>query len=135
MQVFVDALYVPPWAWHIWAEFSRSLPAHPVAVSAATSVTVPLRRVDASPWLPPVRPPGRGDAVLSATGGGGYGTLVTTHVAIGAHSITWSARCRSDGGIVRPRALAVLRLMTSSNLVACSIGKSAGLAPLRILST
>src|SRR6266478_4397970 len=31
------------------------------------------------------------------------------------YSITWSARCRSDGGIVRPRALAVLRLMTSSN--------------------
>jgi len=33
------------------------------------------------------------------------------------HSITWSARCRRDGGIVRPRALAVLRLMTSSNVV------------------
>ena len=29
-------------------------------------------------------------------------------------SITWSARSRSDRGIVRPRALAVLRLMTSS---------------------
>ena len=28
--------------------------------------------------------------------------------------ITWSARCRSAGGIVRPRALAVLRLMTYS---------------------
>src|SRR6266851_1043582 len=50
-------------------------------------------------------------------------------------SITWSARCRSDGGIVRPRALAVLRLMTSSNLVGCSIGRSEGFAPLRILST
>src|SRR5260370_38842551 len=33
-----------------------------------------------------------------------------------------------------PRALAVWRLMTSSNLVACSTGRSAGLAPLRILS-
>jgi hypothetical protein len=28
-----------------------------------------------------------------------------------------------------------LRLMTSSNLVGCSTGRSAGLAPLRILST
>jgi hypothetical protein len=51
------------------------------------------------------------------------------------HSITWSARCKRDGGIVRPRALAVLRLMTSSNLVGCSTGKVAGFAPLRILST
>src|ERR1700730_15269429 len=51
------------------------------------------------------------------------------------YSITWSARCRSDGGIVRPRALAVLRLMTSSNFVASSTGRSAGLAPVRILST
>src|SRR5262249_23182247 len=49
--------------------------------------------------------------------------------------ITSSARSSSDGGIVRPSALAVLRLMTSSNLVGCSTGKSAGLAPLRILST
>ena len=51
-----------------------------------------------------------------------------------AYSITWSARCKSDWGIVRPRALAVLRLMTSSYLEACSTGRSAGLAPLRILS-
>src|SRR5262249_10543636 len=48
--------------------------------------------------------------------------------------MTWSARARSDGGIVRPSALAVLRLMTSSNLVGCSMGKSPGLALLRILS-
>ena len=33
------------------------------------------------------------------------------------HSITSSARARSVGGMVRPSALAVLRLMTSSNLV------------------
>ena len=51
------------------------------------------------------------------------------------HWMISSARCRSGGGIVRPRALAVFRLMTSSNLVGCSTGRSAGLAPLRILST
>src|SRR5215468_9545187 len=50
------------------------------------------------------------------------------------YSITSSARPSSDGGIVRPRALAVLRLMTSSNFVGCSTGRSPGLAPLRILS-
>src|SRR5215510_6342188 len=51
------------------------------------------------------------------------------------HWITSFARASSDGGIVRPRALAVLRLMTSSNSVGRSTGRSAGLAPLRIKST
>jgi hypothetical protein len=37
-----------------------------------------------------------------------------------------------DGGTVRPRAVAVLRLMTSSNFVGCCTGRTAGLAPLRI---
>ena len=40
--------------------------------------------------------------------------LFTPRVHRLSHSITWSARCRSDGGIVRPSALAVLRLITSS---------------------
>jgi hypothetical protein len=48
------------------------------------------------------------------------------------HSIN-SACTRSDCGIVRPSALAVLMLMTSSNFVGCRTGRSAGLAPLRIL--
>ena len=52
-----------------------------------------------------------------------------------SYSMIWSARPRSVWGIVRPRALAVLRLITSSNFVGCSIGTSPGLAPLRILST
>src|SRR4029079_17192425 len=51
------------------------------------------------------------------------------------YSITSSARAISDGGTVRPRALAVLRLMTSSNFVGCSAGISAALAPCRILTT
>ena len=55
--------------------------------------------------------------------------------AAGHHSTRWSARRRSDGGIVRSRARAVLRLMTNSSFVGCSIGRSAGFAPLRILST
>src|SRR5262245_908987 len=48
------------------------------------------------------------------------------------HSITSSARARSDGGTVRSSILAVSALMTSSNLDACTTGKSVGLAPLRM---
>ena len=51
------------------------------------------------------------------------------------HSITSSTRDRNDSGIVSPSALAVLRLTTSWNLVGCWTGRSAGLAPFRILST
>ena len=50
------------------------------------------------------------------------------------YSITSSARARSDGGTSIPSDFAVLRLMASKNLVGCSIGSSAGLAPLRIRS-
>ena len=51
------------------------------------------------------------------------------------YSITSVARTRIEGGTVRPSALAVFMLMISSNLVGCSTGRSAGLVPLRILST
>src|SRR5262249_38410511 len=51
------------------------------------------------------------------------------------HSITSSARSNIDVGILMPIVLAVWRFTTSSNLVGCSIGKSAALAPRRILST
>src|SRR6266700_6690497 len=51
------------------------------------------------------------------------------------HWITSSARSSSDCGIVRPSALAVLRLMASAYLAGCSNGSSPGFAPLRILST
>src|SRR5207253_5819178 len=52
-----------------------------------------------------------------------------------AHSITSSARASSVGGMMTPSAFAVFRLITSSNLVGCSTGRSAGFAPLKILST
>src|ERR1700730_5633091 len=50
---------------------------------------------------------------------------------LGVHSITSSARARSDGGTSRPSALAVLRLITKSNFVGCSTGMSPGAAPLK----
>jgi hypothetical protein len=45
------------------------------------------------------------------------------------HSITSSARASSVGGIVRPSALAVLRLVNSSTFVTCWTGRSAGFSP------
>src|SRR5215212_7197440 len=52
-----------------------------------------------------------------------------------SHSINSSARNRIEVGSSMPISLAVLRLTTSSNFVGCSTGRSAGLAPLNILST
>src|SRR5215472_10232754 len=52
-----------------------------------------------------------------------------------AHPITSSAVASRVGGTARPNALAVMRLMTRSNLVGCWTGMSPGLAPRRILST
>lgn len=46
------------------------------------------------------------------------------------HPINSSARACIAGGIFRPIAFAVFRLMISSNRVGCSTGRSAGLAPL-----
>src|SRR6516225_1418990 len=48
------------------------------------------------------------------------------------HSITSSAAFNRPFGTLRPSAFAVLRLMTSSNFVPCTTGKSAGFSPLRI---
>ena len=51
------------------------------------------------------------------------------------HLISLLARASTSGGIARPICFAVLRFITSSNFVGCSTGRSAGLAPFRILST
>src|SRR5262249_38662545 len=51
------------------------------------------------------------------------------------HSITPSAMAESPGGISRPSALAALRLITNSNLVDCSTGRSLALAPFKIRPT
>src|SRR5262245_19436803 len=50
------------------------------------------------------------------------------------HSTTSSATSRNSRLIVSPSSLAAFRLITSSNLIGCSTGNSAGFAPFRILS-
>src|SRR4030095_13183402 len=49
--------------------------------------------------------------------------------------ITLSALASTFGGIARPICFAAFRLMMNSNFIGCSTGRSAGLAPFRILST
>ena len=55
--------------------------------------------------------------------------------AIRCYSINSSARTISDDGMVKPSVLAVLMLITSSNFIGRSIGRSRGLLPFKILST
>ena len=50
------------------------------------------------------------------------------------YSMTSSARASMVGGATSPSVLAVLALMTSSKLLACSVGKSCGRNPFRIRS-
>ena len=48
------------------------------------------------------------------------------------HSMTSSASASRVGGTSRSSVLAVLRLITKSNLVGCTIGRSAGFSPFRM---
>src|SRR5262249_36788041 len=61
------------------------------------------------------------------------GGLVPAFAA--AYAITSLASARIVGGTVRPSACAVLRLSTSSNLVASCTGRLAGFSPLRMRPT
>src|SRR4051794_16563500 len=51
------------------------------------------------------------------------------------YSITSSAATSKPGGTARPSALAVLRLITSSNLADCWTGRSPGFSPFRTRPT
>ena len=100
--------------------------------------------LDTGGWLALTRPglsPGKmrqaylGAITSKLSCGSLAGRPLERRVGQRCHSITWSARSSNDRGIDKPSALAVLRLITNSNLVGCSTGSSAGLAPLSILST
>src|SRR5262249_35623343 len=57
------------------------------------------------------------------------------HESAAFHSITSSASASSVGGMFKPAARAVLRLITRLNLLGAWIGSSVGLAPRRMRST
>ena len=61
--------------------------------------------------------------------------LMTLRQMSTAHSMSESARTRNNSGIVTPMALAVFRLMANSNFVGCSMGRSFGCCPCKILCT
>ena len=67
------------------------------------------------------------------------GTFSTESANSGHYKVSYSmissASADRFGGTSMPSALAVLRLMTNSNLVDCTTGKSPGFSPLRILPT
>src|SRR5262249_4940169 len=66
-----------------------------------------------------------------------FGLIADSCTAAKQHrySINSSARASAAGGIVRPSALAVLRLITRLYLVGACTGMSAGFSPLRMRST
>src|SRR5262249_4455908 len=63
------------------------------------------------------------------------GSDPTTSRTSQLHSITLSAIAITPDGMVIPSALAVLRLITNSYLVACITGRAAAFSPLRIRPT
>ena len=70
-------------------------------------------------------------ALSALTGSAGLLSFVSLLYSL----ITSSACAKSGCDIVRPIFLAVIRFTTNSNIVGCSIGRSPGLAPFRILPT
>jgi hypothetical protein len=66
---------------------------------------------------------------------GEFNSILASRFVFFDYLISLSARASTLGGIVRPICLAVFRLITNSNFVGRSTGKSPGLAPFRILST
>jgi hypothetical protein len=80
---------------------------------------VPFRRCD-------------GSAGCCARDANGHDAADEQYELASFHSITWSARASIDGGISRPSAFAVLRLIAISYLVDACTGRSAGFSPLRI---
>ena len=65
----------------------------------------------------------------------GLKTIFFTPRPLSAYRITLFALSSTRCGIVSPICFAALKLIMNSNFVACCTGKSAGLAPFKILST
>src|SRR5262249_36200688 len=61
-----------------------------------------------------------------------YRTAEQRYELAPSHSITSSAATSSLSGTVRPSMRAISALMTSSNLLDCTTGRSAGFVPLRM---
>ena len=97
--------------------------------TSTSTPNITTARLGPLPMLPPT---------TASAPPGSAGTDGKTRRRRGAavcYRMTSSARRSIDCGIVSPSAFAVFKLISSSNLVGCSTGRSPGLAPFRILST
>ena len=63
----------------------------------------------------------------------GQRAVIRSYKCLISYSITLSAPSKSEVARFSPSAFAVLRLITNSNFLACSTGRSAGFVPLSIL--
>ncbi len=103
------------------------------------SLIVPLRRIfqgsEGHGFPAKCCPPFHNAKAAGSVCTGSAATGFAGHRWSYSYSITLSARTSTDSGILMSSALAVAPLITSSNLVGCSTGKSAGSAPFNILST
>src|SRR5262249_51427928 len=116
-----------------FALLCRSLVGWPDGLDCGTDRHACSKRDDVWPRLPPAdrehsfarsfSPMRRSILSMSSSFATGLGR---------SYSITSSASESRLSEILTPSALAVLRLITVSNLVGCSTGRSAGFAPLRI---
>jgi hypothetical protein len=91
-----------------------------------------LRRANRGRPTPRV---GRDGGVRQELAAGIGRSVINANQAAPPYSITSSAMASNVGGTVMPSALAVLRLITSSNLVGSRTGRSAGFSPRRMRST
>jgi hypothetical protein len=106
-----------------WHEIVRRSPAH-------ASAAIGRRDSPAADGAPQAA---AGTGRWRELAGGGWRGRRCGVEAVGRYPITSSAMACSVGGTSMPSAFAVCMLMTNSNLVDCTTGKSAGLAPLRML--
>ena len=110
-------LWLECWRRPVALSAKASPPKAAEAVRPCTSAALPKADVNSTHW-PPTLCAKSGREQLQQ---------------IQRYSITSSAMASSDGGTSMPSACAVCRLRANSNLVDCSTGSSAGLAPLRML--
>src|SRR5262249_37824346 len=87
---------------------------------------------DIAIWAGAFRPIARRYGSLDASAHGALRSSKVTNRHF--YSITSSATVSRRSGTRTPRGFAVLRLSTSTNLLACSIGRTAGFSPPRILA-
>ena len=104
-----------------------STPATPV-VRVPANIAMYIQRVLDTLGFSPEAPD------LGAETEAGIGNSIRCVLRRRRHSTMRSARTSTDGGIVKPSAFAVFRLMISSSFVGCSNGRLDGFPPLRILS-